>query len=92
MTGAASASPLAQCAGVSCRFGQFTAVDQVDLQVKAGEIVGLLGANGAGKTTLIRLLLGLLPASAGEVSAVRRRAVPGNPAPDRLPAAGARAV
>jgi ABC-type multidrug transport system ATPase subunit len=69
MTGAAaSASPLAQCSGVSCRFGQFIAVDRVDLQVNAGEIVGLLGANGAGKTTLIRLLLGLLPAAAGEVS------------------------
>ena len=67
MTGGASASPLAQCAGVTCRFGQFTAVDRVDLQVSAGEIVGLLGANGAGKTTLIRLLLGLLPAAAGEV-------------------------
>jgi ABC-2 type transport system ATP-binding protein len=65
---AAAASPLAQCAGVSCRFGQFTAVDQVDLQVNPGEIVGLLGANGAGKTTLIRLLLGLLPPSAGEVA------------------------
>ena len=53
---------------MTCRFGQFTAVDQVDLEVGAGEIVGLLGANGAGKTTLIRLLLGLLPASAGEVA------------------------
>ena len=52
---------------MTCRFGQFTAVDRVDLQVNAGEIVGLLGANGAGKTTLIRLLLGLLPAAAGEV-------------------------
>jgi ABC-2 type transport system ATP-binding protein len=65
---AAGASPLAQCAGVSCRFGQFTAVDHADLQVNAGEIVGLLGANGAGKTSLIRLLLGLLPPSAGEVA------------------------
>ena len=36
--------------------------------MKPGEIVGLLGANGAGKTTLIRMLLGLLPASAGEVA------------------------
>ena len=53
---------------MTCRFGQLTAVDQVDLQVNSGEIVGLLGANGAGKTTLIRLLLGLLPASEGEVA------------------------
>ncbi len=64
---AAAAGPLALCDGVSRQFGDFTAVSEVSLAVRAGEIVGLLGANGAGKTTLIRMLLGLLPASAGEV-------------------------
>ena len=59
--------PLAACARVSRQFGEFTAVSEVSLEVRAGEIVGLLGANGAGKTTLIRMLLGLLPASAGAV-------------------------
>lgn len=48
------------------RFGSFVAVDDVSLTVQSGEIVGMVGANGAGKTTLIRMLLGLLPASAGE--------------------------
>lgn len=47
-------------------FGDFTAVDSVNFQVGAGEVVGLLGANGAGKTTTIRLLLGLLAPTAGQ--------------------------
>lgn len=58
---------LAECAGVTRVFGRFTAVAGVYLAVGPGEVVGLLGANGAGKTTLIRMLLGLLPASAGSV-------------------------
>jgi ABC-2 type transport system ATP-binding protein len=64
---AAAAGTLARCDRVSRLFGEFTAVSEVSLEVRAGEIVGLLGANGAGKTTLIRMLLGLLPASAGDV-------------------------
>jgi ABC-2 type transport system ATP-binding protein len=52
---------------VSRTFGAFTAVDDVTMRVGPGEVVGLLGANGAGKTTLIRMLLGLLATTAGEV-------------------------
>jgi len=59
--------PLAECAGVTKDFRGLTVVDQVDLAVRPGEMVGLLGANGAGKTTLIRMLLGLLPVSGGSV-------------------------
>ena len=47
------------------RFGNFTAVDRVTLEVKFGEVYGLLGANGAGKTTTIRMLCGLLAPTAG---------------------------
>jgi ABC-2 type transport system ATP-binding protein/ribosome-dependent ATPase len=61
-------SALASCAQVTRRFGAFTAVNRVDLEVGPGEIVGLLGANGAGKTTLIRMLLGLLGTSEGDVA------------------------
>ncbi len=59
-------SALIEARGLTQRFGDFTAVDDVSLHVDAGEVVGLLGANGAGKTTTIRMLLGLARPSAGE--------------------------
>jgi ABC-2 type transport system ATP-binding protein len=51
--------------GLTKDFGAFRAVDQVNFQVKQGEIFGLLGANGAGKTTVIKMLTGILPPTAG---------------------------
>jgi ABC-2 type transport system ATP-binding protein len=63
------------------RFGAFTAVKDVNVQVKYGEIYGLLGANGAGKTTTIRMLCGLLGPTtgtmelAGEKGSLRSRSV-----------------
>ncbi|MDN4476399.1 ATP-binding cassette domain-containing protein [Demequina sp. SYSU T00192] len=62
------AEPLISASGVTRRFGDFTAVDDVSLTVGPGEIVGLLGANGAGKTTLIRMILGLLPPTDGDLA------------------------
>jgi ABC-2 type transport system ATP-binding protein len=50
------------------RFGDFTAVDSIDLDVEEGRIFGLLGANGAGKSTTIRMLCGLLESTSGNAT------------------------
>ncbi len=52
--------------GMTKRFGKRTVVDDVDLAVATGEIVGFLGPNGSGKTTTIRMICGLLKPDAGE--------------------------
>ena len=52
---------------VTKRYGGFTAVDAIDLQVPAGELFGLLGPNGAGKTTTLRMLAGILRPTAGTI-------------------------
>ena len=49
------------------KFGDFTAVNQVSFEVQGGEIYGFLGPNGSGKTTTIRMMLGLLPPTAGDI-------------------------
>ncbi|UNB52402.1 ATP-binding cassette domain-containing protein [Mycolicibacterium sp. YH-1] len=56
------------CRHLTHRYGDFTAVDDVSLQVHIGETMGLLGPNGAGKTTLVRVLTTLTPVQEGEVS------------------------
>ncbi|HEY6072849.1 MAG TPA: ABC transporter ATP-binding protein, partial [Anaerolineales bacterium] len=58
-------SPVIEITGLSRRFGEIQAVDQLSLEVQAGEIFGFLGHNGAGKTTTVRLLNGVLEPTAG---------------------------
>lgn len=59
--------PALSVTGLTKRFGSFTAVNDVDFEIKAGEVVGLLGPNGAGKSSTIQMLLGLLTPSAGKI-------------------------
>lgn len=53
--------------GLTKRFGNFLAVDNIDFDVFEGEIFGFLGANGAGKTTTIKMLIGLIPPTSGSI-------------------------
>ena len=64
---------LLQLSGVTRRFGGVVAVDNVDFEVEAGEIVGLMGANGAGKTTLFSMIAGNLRPSSGKIVLNDRR-------------------
>lgn len=50
------------------KFGKFTALDGINLEVRSGEVFGFIGPNGAGKSTTIRIILGILKATAGEVN------------------------
>jgi ABC-type multidrug transport system ATPase subunit len=55
------------------RFGGLRAVDGIDLDVRAGDVYGFLGANGSGKTTTVRMLLGLVLATSGEIELLGER-------------------
>lgn len=68
-------SPLAELKGVSKRFGELTALEDVSLALVRGEVFGLLGPNGAGKTTAVRILCGLLEPDSGSASIAGRDVV-----------------
>src|ERR1700743_3197991 len=63
---------VASLSGVTKKFGEITALNNVNLNVRAGELLGLLGPNGAGKTTAVRLILGLSKPQAGRVNVFGR--------------------
>jgi ABC-2 type transport system ATP-binding protein len=60
--------PVITVENLTRRFGDFVAVDHINFEVNAGEVVGYLGPNGSGKTTTIRMLLGLLKPSDGKAT------------------------
>ena len=78
MTPTAEAPDAVVAHGLTRRFGDFTAVDALDLRVARGEVMGFIGPNGSGKSTTLRMLCGLLAPSAGEARVagfdVRRQA------------------
>jgi ABC-2 type transport system ATP-binding protein len=59
--------PILECRNLSKRYGKHTALDNINISLNGGRIVGLLGPNGSGKTTMIKLANGLLQPSGGEV-------------------------
>ena len=65
--GSDPAAPPVAARGLVKRYGEVVAVDGVDLTVEPGDVYGYLGPNGAGKTTVLRMLLGLIMPTAGEV-------------------------
>jgi len=65
--------------GVTVRYGGVVALDQVSIEVRPREVVGLIGANGAGKTTLLDVVSGIVPIERGRVVAFGRDLPPGRP-------------
>lgn len=72
-----SAAPVLVASSLAKRYGDLLAVDHVSFQIGRGEIYALLGLNGAGKTTTIRMLLGMVRPTGGEVTLFGARTRPG---------------
>ncbi len=66
------AEPLLQVRNITKRFGKLVAVDDLNLEVRAGEVIGLLGVNGAGKTTVMNMILGLTIPNEGTITVFGR--------------------
>ena len=86
--GAAGTAPILELVAVSKRFGAVLVADQLDLELAAGEALGVIGPNGAGKTSIFNLIAGEARADSGQIrfegrDITRAAAVPALPARDR---------
>ncbi|MGV7207568.1 ribosome-associated ATPase/putative transporter RbbA [Oxalobacteraceae bacterium A2-2] len=79
----AEAGTAIEARGLTCRYGDFVAVDRVSFRIARGEIFGFIGSNGCGKTTTMKMLTGLLPASAGQATLFGAAPRQGGPAARR---------
>src|SRR5277367_2102422 len=70
--------PAISCAGLTRRFGELTAVDDVAFSVAPGQFFGFLGPNGAGKSTTIKMLTGLLEPTSGEIQILGQNFIAGS--------------
>ena len=82
-----SSARMIATSGLTKRFGKVAAVTDLDLDVREGDVYGFLGPNGSGKTTTVRMLLGLVLATRGDIE-VLGRPMPSS-APEVLPQVGA---
>ncbi|KAB0585343.1 ABC transporter ATP-binding protein [Ideonella dechloratans] len=76
---AGAAAPVLRLSGITKRFGALTANDDISLDLRAGEVLALLGENGAGKSTLMSILFGHYTADAGHITVHGRPLPPGQP-------------
>ncbi len=74
-----ASTPVLEVRGLTRSFANLTALDRVDLEVAAGEVVALLGENGAGKSTLVEILAGRLRADSGELLLAGKAWTPATP-------------
>src|SRR6266581_5657238 len=63
----ATTAPILELRGITKAFGSVQALDDVDFEVRSGEVMALVGDNGAGKSTLIKCVAGIYPIDAGEI-------------------------
>ena len=72
-------TPVLRLSGITKRFGSLVANDAISLELRAGEVLALLGENGAGKSTLVSILFGHYTADEGSIDVFGQPLVPGNP-------------